>query len=182
MLNIIQNQLPIKVSDKYLIRYINSEDKEDLFDMYSNEKVAKYVAREIHSSIRDTEEFIQVINQIMREGNNLYLGVCEIHSKKLIGIIRFLKKEDPSVLTIGYALNEEYWERGIMYIAVNTLIELIKVGGTYTKIRATVKPENISSQRCVEKLGFKLDGKFNKCEIIDNKEVETERLLYFKTL
>jgi ribosomal-protein-alanine N-acetyltransferase len=182
MLSIIQNQLPIKVSDKYLIRYINREDKEDLFEMYRNEKIAKYVAQKTHCFIKDTEEFINVMYQRMMEGNNLYLGICEEHSGKFIGIIRFLKKEDPSVLTIGYALNENYWGHGIIHTALNNLIELIKLGGTYTRIRATVKPENISSQRCVEKLGFKLDGKFDKSEIIDNKEMKTERLLYYKNL
>ncbi|GCD10514.1 GNAT family N-acetyltransferase [Clostridium tagluense] len=182
MLSIIQNQLPIKVSDKYLIRYISNDDKEDLFQIYSNEKIAKYVVRKIHCSIKDTEEFIQLINRRMKEGNNIYLGISENHSKKLIGIIRFLKKEEPSILTIGYALKEDYWGHGIIYTAVNNLIELIKLDGTYTRIRATVKPENINSQRCVEKLGFKLHGKFNKSEIIDNKEIETERLLYYRIL
>jgi ribosomal-protein-alanine N-acetyltransferase len=179
MLSIIQNQLPLKVSDKYFIRHITTYDKEDLFQIYNNEKIAKYVVRKTHSFIKDTEEFIQVINQRIREGNNLYLGICEKQSKKLIGIIRFLKKEDPSTLTIGYALNEDYWGHGIVYTAVNNLIELIKLDGTYTRIRATVKPENINSQKCVEKLGFKLHGRFNKSEIIDNKEIATERLLYF---
>jgi ribosomal-protein-alanine N-acetyltransferase len=182
MLSIIQNQLPNKISDKYSIRYISNDDKEDLFQLYSNEKIAKYVARSAHHSIKDTEEFIQIINQRMNDGNNIYLGICENHSGKLIGIIRFLKKDNPSTLTIGYALNEEYWGHGIIYTTVSNLIELIKLDGTYTRIRATVKPENISSQRCVEKLGFKLHGRFNKSEIIDNKEIETERLLYYKTL
>ena len=182
MLDIIQNQIPIKVSDKYFIRHISNDDKDALYHLYSNEKIAKYVARKTHHSIKDTEEFIQIINQRMNEGNNIYLGVCEDHSGKLIGIIRFLKKDDPSTLTVGYALNEEYWGHGIINSTVSNLIELIKLDGTYARIRATVKPENISSQRCVEKLGFKLHGRFNKSEIIDNKEVETERLLYYKTL
>ncbi|MBZ9635233.1 GNAT family N-acetyltransferase [Clostridium sp. FP1] len=182
MLSIIQNQLPIEVSDKYLIRYISNDDKEDLFQIYSNEKIAKYVVRKTHCSIKDTEGFIQLINQRMKEENNIYLGICEKYSKKLIGIIRFLKKEEPSTITIGYALNEDYWGHGIIYTAVNNLIELIKLDGSYTRIRATVKPENINSQRCVEKLGFKLYGKFNKSEIIDNKQIETERLLYYRIL
>ena len=182
MLTTIQNQLPIKVSEKYIIRHIHSNDKEDLFKIYSNEKIAKYVARKTHCSMKETEEFIEEINQRMEGGNNIYLGVCEIESQKLIGIVRFLKKEDPSTLTIGYALNEDYWGRGIINVAVNALIELIKLDGTYTRIRATIKPENINSQRCVEKLSFKLDSRFNKKEIIDNKEIETERLLYYKIL
>jgi len=118
----------------------------------------------------------------MKDGNNIYLGICEEHSHKIIGIIRFLEKDDSSTLTIGYALNEDYWGRGILYTVVTNLIELIKVGGIYKRMRATVKPENINSQRCVEKLGFKLHEKFNKSEIIDNKEIETMRLLYYRIL
>jgi len=182
MLDIIQNQLPIKVSDEYFIIHINNYDKEDLFQLYSNKKTAKYIVAKAHSCMKDTEEFIQLINQRMKDGNNIYLSICENHSRKLIGIIRLLKKDDPSTLTIGYALNEEYWGHGIIYMAVSNLIEAIKLDGTYTRIRATIKPENINSQRCVEKLGFKLHGIFNKSEIIDNKESKTERLLYYKTL
>ncbi len=182
MLSIIQNQLPIEVSNKYLIRYISNDDKVDLFKIYSNEKIAKYVVRKTHNSIKDTEKFIQLIIQRMKDGNNIYLGICEKHSQKLIGIIRFLEKEDSSTLTIGYALNENYWGRGIIYTAVTNLIELIKVEGIYNRMRATVKPENINSQRCVEKLGFELHGKFKKSEIIDNKEIETVRLLYYRIL
>ncbi|MBU3143854.1 GNAT family N-acetyltransferase [Clostridium sp. CF012] len=182
MLNIIQNNLPIKLSDEYLIRYISNDDKKDLFQIYSNEKIAKYIVRETHCSIKDTEEFIQLINRRMKVGNNIYLGICEEHSQKLIGIIRFLEKEDPSTLTIGYALNEDYWGRGILYTVVTNLIKFIKLEGTYNRICATVKPENINSQRCVEKLSFKLQGKFNKIEILGNKEIETERLLYYRIL
>jgi ribosomal-protein-alanine N-acetyltransferase len=131
MLNIIQNQLPLEVSGKYLIRYISSDDKEDLFVIYSNEKIAKYVARKTHSCIKDTEIFIQVMDKRMKEKNNIYLGVCEIHSQKLIGIIRFLEKEDISTLTIGYALNQDYWGHGIIYSVVTNLIELIKLDDTY---------------------------------------------------
>ena len=182
MLDIIKYQLPIKVSDEYFIRYISNDDKQDLFQLYSNEKIAKYVARKTHCSIKDTEEFIQLINLRMSEGTNLYLGICEKHSQKLIGIIRFLKKEDPSTLTIGYALNEDYWGHGIVNIAVSRLLHLIMMDGNYTKIRATVKFENVSSQRCLEKLGFKLHGKLSKSEVIDNKEIKSERLLYYKIL
>ncbi len=182
MLSIIHNELPVNISDKYLIRYINKEDVEDLFEMYSNEKIAKYVVRKTHTSTKDTEEFIEVIDQRIKEGNNLYLGIYESHSEKCVGVIRFLEKEDPSTLTIGYALNEEYWGQGLISTSIKKLMELIKLDGNYTRLRATVKPDNINSQRCVEKLGFKLTEKFMKDEIIDNKEVKTERLLYIKYL
>jgi ribosomal-protein-alanine N-acetyltransferase len=182
MLDIIKKQLPIKVSNKYFVRYISHDDKEDLFQLYGNEKVAKYAARKTHCSIKDTEAFIQLIIKQMKENCSVYLGICEVTSQKLIGIIRFFKKEDPRTLTIGYALNEDYWGQGILNIALSSLIHLIKIDGTYIGIRATIKPNNISSQRFIEKLGFKLHSRFIKSEIINNKEVETERLLYYKII
>jgi len=182
VLSILQIKLPIAVSEQYLIRHISSNDSEGIFQLYSNEKIAKYVARKTYSSIEEAEEFIQTIKQRMEVGNDIYLGICEEVSQKLIGIIRVLEKEEPSTLTIGYALNEEYWGQGIVAAAVNKLIELIKLEGIYSRIRATVRPENINSQKCLEKLGFELVGKFNKIEIVDNKEIETERLLYIKAL
>jgi len=182
MLNMLQSKLPIKVSEQYLIRHINNDDSEGVFQLYSNEKIAKYVARKAHNSIEESEEFIRIIKERMKKGNDIFLGICEGASQKLIGIIRFLEKEDPSILTIGYALNEEYWGQGIVAASVNQLIEFIKLYGGYSKLRATVRPENINSQKCLEKLGFELVGKFNKIESVDNKEIETERLLYFKAL
>jgi len=182
MLSILQNRLPIKVSEQYLIRHIDNDDSEGVFQLYGNEKITKYVAKKVHSSIEESEEFIRIINERMKKGNDIYLGICEGTSQKLIGIIRFLEKEDSSTLTIGYALNEEYWGQGIVAAAVNKLIELIKLEGTYSRVRATVKPENINSQNCIEKLGFELVGRFNKTETVNSKEIETERLLYFKAL
>jgi len=52
----------------------------------------------------------------------------------------------------------------------------------YKKIRATVRPENTNSQRCLEKLRFELSGRFMKSEIIDDKKIESERLFYIRSL
>lgn len=183
MLTIIKKQLPIKVSEQLLICGISTSDKQDLFEMYSNEKVSKYISRKVHSSLQDTEELIEIINQRIKDGDNLYLGVYKAGPRKLIGIIRFIYKEnDLDSLTIGYALNENYWGRGIMPEALNRLISIISSDGSYKRLRATVRPENIKSQKCLEKLGFVLAGKFIKKELLNNNEVETERFEYFKTL
>lgn len=180
MLLKIKKQLPIRVSDKYEVNYINIDYLEDLFQMYSNEKISKYVARKNHNNLKDTEEFIKEIDQRIKEGNNLYLGIYDSELDKLIGIIRFLEKEDKTTLTLGYALNESYWGKRIVPLALEKLIQLIKVEGTYERLRATVREENISSQRCLEKLGFELAEKIFKEPALDEKE--DYRLLFYKNL
>jgi ribosomal-protein-alanine N-acetyltransferase len=182
MLRIIKDQLPILINDQLMVNYISTKDKKDLFEIYSNESISKYVTRKTHVSIKETEEFIEVINSRIKEGSNLYLGIFHIVSKKLIGVIRFLKKEDPSTLTIGYALNESYWGKGVVPTVLNKLLELITLEGEFKKLRATVRPENIKSQRCLLKLGFELNGTFMKSDVIDGMEKESERLLFIRSL
>lgn len=183
MLNIIKNQLPIKISDKLLVRNIATSDKEDLFEMYRDEKVSKYISRRIHGSLEDTEEQIKIINNRCKGGRDLYLGICEACPEKLIGIIRFIQEEDDiSTLTIGYELNKNYWGRGIMPESLSKLIEILESERSCKKLRATVSPENLNSQRCLEKLDFKLNRIFNKIEIVNNIEINAEKLEYCRIL
>lgn len=183
MLEIIKDKLPISASQEYIIDNITEDFKGDLFNIYRNENIAKYVARKTHTKIKDTEEFIELMRERMKSNTNLYLGIYTLSPKKLIGIVRLLKKEEPVILTIGYALSEEYWGKGIISLAVGSLIPLIKEEGTYSALRATIREENINSQRCIEKMGFQLSGKFKKVDNVQGKEeVESERLLYYKEL
>lgn len=182
MLQIIKSNLPIKITEQYEVNYITNKNKEDLFQMYSNEKISKYVSRKNHSTLRDTEECIDEMEQRIKAGNNLYVGIYDSFNEKLIGIIRFLEKEDSTTLTLGYALNENYWGKGIIPMTLKKLIQLIKVEGTYSRLRATVREENLKSIRCIEKLGFQLSDKFVKEGTLEGKENEGERLLYYKDL
>lgn len=184
MLDKLINQLPITINDNYFIDYITKNQKQDLYEMYSNEKVAKYVASKTYSSMEDVEEFMETIELRMQQGNNVYVGIYCSGSKKLVGIIRFLVKEEVEVLTLGYALNETYWGRGIVPLALNKLIHIIEEEGRFSILRATIRPENNASRRCIEKLGFELSGSFKKQKVFGEQEGEAdaERLLYLKKL
>ena len=67
-------------------------------------------------------------------------------------------------------------------ITEQLMVRYINLDEGFKKIRATVRPENINSQRCLEKLGFESTGTFIKSETIGDKEVESERLLYIRSL
>ncbi|MBS4537641.1 GNAT family N-acetyltransferase [Clostridium sp. D2Q-11] len=182
MLEGLQSKLPILIGDKYLVRYIDDGDIEDIFDIYSNEKISKHIVRKVHTTLNDSKQLIQLLKDRMVEGDNVYLGICESKTNKLIGIIRFLIKEDPQVITLGYGLNEKYWGQGIVPKVIDELICYIKSDNKYLKLRATIKPDNINSLRCLEKLRFKKSGEFMKVGIVDNEEVKTKRFLYYKKL
>lgn len=182
MLEILNNLMPLKVSDQYMVRPITEVDKYDMYEIYSNVNISKYVAHKNHSSIEETEEFIQILHERINKGANLYLGICEVSSSKLIGIIRFLIKDNPDILTIGYALNERFWGQGIVPLVLDKLVEFVKAEGKYKALRATVRPENLQSRRCLEKLGFEIKGRFIKTDGTEANSSDNERLLFLKDL
>lgn len=189
MLNGVSKQLPIEIVGEYYVHLMTSKDRDALFQIYKNPHIAKYVAKKTHQTSEDTEEFLKEIAHRMESGNNLYLGIYENKTQGLIGMLRFLEKEEPEILTIGYALNQQYWGKGIIAAVLSALIPLIREEGKYHKLRATVRLENTKSQRVLEKLGFKLKGSFNKGsdkveepQHSESAQQELERLLYYYNL
>ncbi|MBK1810580.1 GNAT family N-acetyltransferase [Clostridium sp. YIM B02505] len=182
MFNFIKSNLPIKVSEKYKIRLIEAKDKENLFEVYSNEKVAKYISRSIHKDIKDTEMFMDTISNRNRNGDNLYLGICEDKTDKIIGVVRFFIKDDEKAITIGYGLNEEYWGKGIIPQSIDAVINVIKYNYKGIRLRATIRTDNYKSIKCIEKLGFQFHSKFIKTDNGVEDILQRERLLYFKKL
>ncbi|GFZ29715.1 GNAT family acetyltransferase [Clostridium zeae] len=182
MFNFIKSNLPIEISEEYKIRLIESKDKENLFEIYSNEKVAKYISRNIHKDMSDTEMFMVTISNRNRKGNNLYLGICENKTDKLIGVVRFLIKDDEETITIGYGLNEEYWGKGIISASIEAIIDIIKYSYNGIRLRATIRTDNYKSIKCIEKLGFQFHSKFIKADNGTEDTRQRERLLYFRNL
>lgn len=182
MIKKLEDQLPIKVNEHIDVHYIKPAFIEDLFEIYANENISKYVARKPHMSIEDTGKFIVTINNRMKAGKNLYLGVYHSDCDKLIGIIRFLIKDEPGELTVGYALNQAYWGKGIIPVVLSKLADIIGSCGEFCMLRATVRPENIKSQRCLEKCGFQLAGSFVKNDEVADEKDDGKRLLFIKKL
>jgi ribosomal-protein-alanine N-acetyltransferase len=180
MFNFIKSSLPIKVSEDYKIRLIESKDKEHIYNIYSNEKVGRYISRSIHRDISDTEIFMENIFSI--SGYNLYLAICENKTDKFIGVVRFLIKDDEDAITIGYGLNEEYWGKRIIPDAIDALIDRLKYNYKGITLRATIRTDNYKSIKCIEKLGFQFHGKFIKDANGTEDILERERLLYYKKI
>lgn len=84
--------------------------------------------------LKETNEFIGTIGL-----NNLYLG-----SKKA---------------EIGYELHPAYWQQGLMQEAIHGVLRYAFAELGLYRIGAVTYPENISSNRLLEKLGFTLEGR-----------------------
>ncbi len=73
-----------------------------------------------------------------------------------IGGCGIFLKDDLQTASIGYILNPDYWNRGIVTEAVKGLIEFAIQQLKIKSLQATCDTRNIASRRVLEKTGFHL--------------------------
>jgi RimJ/RimL family protein N-acetyltransferase len=95
----------------------------------------------------------------LREEDPLKKVYCIFIDGKLVGYIGFFKDvKTPKTLFLYYAIHQKEWGKGIATVAVKKFIQefmgLLKVN-SINLIKATVKIQNIGSQKVLLKNGFK---------------------------
>ena len=145
----------IQLSEEISLRQLLITDSAALFPTFQDPENHKFTCFEPLSSIEETERWI---------GGAIENPAWAIASRddSAIGFVIYhaIAHEDSGCL-ISYHLNKLFWGRGIVPSSV-LLTDAYMFDTSIVKIAATVKPENIQSQRCIEKAGYSLE------KIIDN--------------
>jgi RimJ/RimL family protein N-acetyltransferase len=100
---------------------------------------------------------------------------------KCVGYVGFFKDNArPNTLFIYYAVDPTYWKKGIGTLAVKNFLKIFKdiaLKQNFNLIKATIKINNIGSQRVLEKNNFKpllkKDGT-KLVKLIDNQSIVYE--------
>jgi ribosomal-protein-alanine N-acetyltransferase len=105
------------------------------------------------------------------------VGVVEKSTGGLIGWCGLGPLDyNPSEIEIYYGLDHAHWDRGITTEAAKALLHYAFENIGLDKIAAIVKPENIASQRVIEKLGLLYKKRVGK---LPKKFKFFEGLLYY---
>lgn len=177
------NKFPILRFDNIVLRQIHSNDCNELFDIYSDFENAKFITSKIHNDILETREMIDRLWQEYESGYSIYWSITISGIDKLIGFVAIHKIDcERNTARIAYLLNKRYWGKGIAYKAVKRVTEFILSETPIKRIEATIKLKNISSIRCIENAGYKLEKKISDYVSDRNTDMDTERLFYVMEL
>ncbi|MGE7693894.1 GNAT family N-acetyltransferase [Lysinibacillus sp. NPDC094177] len=156
---------PVLETERFILRKAQENDCLDLFELYSNESVVKYIPLEPFNSVEDTKSEMIWYEKIFEEQSGLRWVIEEPVTKKVIGTCGFLNYEKAhNRLEIGYDLIPSYWKKGIMKETLSTIIHFAFTKMNVNKIEAKVVPENITSIKLLEKLNFNQEGMLREHE------------------
>jgi len=147
----------ITETDRLEIRELTSNDKNSLFEIYSDKEAMKYRNTKPFDSLDEVEKMLAKTFQKFEFSEEFRYAVIQKEGNELIGtflIIPLSKNE----CEIGYSIGKKYWKKGY---GKELLIGMLKYISslTYIKVLATSRKENIASLKLLEKIGFKLSSK-----------------------
>lgn len=146
-------------SERLLLRKLCIDDIKDMYDYGSDEDVSKYVMWKKYDSIEDGKIFAEFVIDSYSNGDNNFWAIEYKANHKMIGTINFVAlKEKYSWSELGYVLNKEYWNTGIMTEAVLLVIKHSFNTLKLNKVSASAIDFNVGSYKVMEKSGMIKEG------------------------
>jgi RimJ/RimL family protein N-acetyltransferase len=152
---------------RLLLRHFTPEDLQDLFDVYSNPEVMKYIGKGLPLTLEETQTRLRKMIQHWEHGFGMW-AVTHKDSGKFIGRCGLVFLDKTPEVELGYALDKLYWNQGF---ATEASIASLKFGFEQVgldRIVAVSQPSNIASQRVMQKIGmnYEKNAYFYNCDVV----------------
>ena len=159
MLNLNFTPFPGLLTERLVLRQLQTEDANEIFALRSNDEVNRFLDRPKATTIDEAKKFIYKINNGINKDEWVYWVIALKKEAKLVGTICYwnISKENDRA-EVGYELHPHYQGKGIMQEA---LLKVIDFGFEQMKLKtitAVPSGNNIKSRKLLEKNNFKLDS------------------------
>lgn len=137
------------------LKYFNLADLDDLYHIYSNPEVMKYVGKGARTKDETLTALVSMIEH-WKHGFGMW-AIIHKDSNKFIGRCGLCFLDTTPEIELGYTLDKPYWNMGL---ATEASLAILKYGFEQIglkRIVAIAKPENIASQRVMQKVGMKFE-------------------------
>jgi RimJ/RimL family protein N-acetyltransferase len=146
-------------TDRLWMTPTSREDAAFIYELMNTPKWFQFIGdRKLHTT-KDAEEYINVKmrGQLKKLGFSVYTLTRKLDLAK-IGICCLIDRKELEGIDLGYALLPNYEGAGYAFEAAKKMIAAGFEEFGLTKLYAITKPENRTSQKLLQKLGFSCIG------------------------
>lgn len=178
-MNELMNLNYLYINDSMELKRVTKHNIADLYEIFSDDKVARYIIPKTHTCMNETEAYYRKIETYDLEGMAIYYGMIYGNEKKLIGFVELHNMNQKNRSTkIGYAVNRNYQGKGMAYNYIHELITSIFRSTGLVRIEASVNPENLLSAQLLTKLGFTREGLLRRYSFNERTNEIEDRLIF----
>lgn len=155
----LPHELPVLLTTRLLLRPLGAQDSVDLFAIYGDPAVMRFVGEPPFSSLATVSQMLASVERLLASGESLEWGLALRESGRLIGtcglhsfVVDPVQAGLPQA-EVGCMLSRSHWGRGLMGEALSAVTGYAGELGIHTLL-ADIEPENLPSQRLFRRLGF----------------------------
>jgi len=174
MLEINFNPFPLLTTSRLVLRQISHKDAAALYELRADEKVMEYIDKPRATEIGDAVALIEKVMDALTYNEGITWALCTADDLTMIGTIGFWRfRKEHYRAEIGYLLKPAYHGKGIMYEALQAVIDFGFQSLHLHSIEAIVNPANISSIGILEKNGFVREAYFTEDYYYEGKFLDS---------
>ena len=165
---------PDLYTERLVLRQLRLTDDNEIMVLRSDEKILQFLTISKCNSLAEAKEFIEKINNYIKNNESIYWGITEKNSETIIGTICLwnISKENFRA-EIGYVLHPDFHGRGFMSEALDVVLEYGFNKMKLHSIEAHVHPDNNSSIKLLQKKGFTKEAFFKENVFFNGKFSDT---------
>lgn len=151
--------LPTIDAPRVSLRWLTDADTSSLFSIFSDPEVMRYWSCPPFAGMEGARTLLADIHEHFRQRTLFQWGIARRTDDLVIGTCTLFHIDlSNRRAEIGYALGREHWGKGYMQEALNALLGFSFDKLNMHRIEADVDPNNASSIKTLERLGFRREG------------------------
>lgn len=174
--------LPELQTERLFLRKLQQQDSRQVFQIWSDPAVTKFMNIEVMHSEDDAKEMIELLHQCSLKEEGFRWAIIEKNSGQVIGSCGFnhWQLEGAYRGEIGYELSSAFWRQGLGTEAVKAMLEYGFNVMKLNRIEALVDPRNTASAKLLSSLFFTCEGVLRQYQYTSTgyKDMQMHSLLY----
>ena len=154
----IYTMLKVLETERLILRRMSVDDGEFMLELLNDPSWLQFIGDRGARTVDDAHQYIltKVVAMYDRFGFGLYLTELK-NDGAPIGICGLVKRDSLDDVDIGFAFLPGFRGKGYAYESATAVLAYSKCQLGFTRILAITSPDNDSSIRLLEKLGFRFE-------------------------
>lgn len=159
---------PALETERLILRETTEADAPELFELYRDPEMTRFITFSTHTSIADTLDFLGWMANAFKQQESIRWGIVLKLADRLIGTggLHFWKRE-LRMMEVGYHIGRPYWGNGYATETLRALVDFGFERMNLNRIEGRHNAGNDASGQVMKNVGFQREGIWRQREIKD---------------
>lgn len=174
MKNYTFSPFPVLETSRLLLRRVRESDWPELLALRGDKTVMQYIPRTLVTTREQALEHFTMIDSKIESGEGINWAITRKEEDKLLGVLGHYRLQPENFRSeIGYMLLPDAQGQGIVPEAVTAILKYGFEHMQLHSVEAVIDPDNIASEKVLQKLGFVKEAHILENEYFDGRFWDT---------